>query len=97
MSSIGPLSQIFSSTILFAMPRSAVNLYRFRNEIENQLLVQHRTQKEVLSWLASEGVPITIDILKARHQSRQAPTGSSGAGEATPPRSNCCAGKKDRH
>ena len=48
------------------MPRSAVNLYRFRNEIENQLLVQHRTQKEVLSWLASEGVPITIDILKAR-------------------------------
>ena len=46
------------------MPRSAVNLDRFRDEIENQLLVQHRTQKEVLSWLASEGVPITIDILR---------------------------------
>jgi hypothetical protein len=48
------------------MPRSAVDIDRFRTEIEKQLLVDHRTQKEVLSWLETQGVSITLRQLGLR-------------------------------
>jgi hypothetical protein len=48
------------------MPRSAVNLDRFRTEIEKQLLVDRRTQKDVVNWLQSQGVSITLRQLGMR-------------------------------
>ena len=48
------------------MPRSAVDIGRFRTEIEKQLLVDHRTQKEVASWLETQGVSITLRQLGLR-------------------------------
>jgi hypothetical protein len=46
------------------MPRSAVDIGRFRPQIEQRLLVEHRTQKDVVSWLESQGVSLTVRQLK---------------------------------
>jgi hypothetical protein len=48
------------------MPRAAVDLDRFRQQIEKRLLVDHQTQKDVVNWLKTEGISVTIDLLKAR-------------------------------
>jgi hypothetical protein len=48
------------------MPKSAVDISRFRIQIEKQLLVDHRTQKEVVSWLETQGVSITLRQLGLR-------------------------------
>jgi hypothetical protein len=48
------------------MPRTAVDLSKFRTQIERRLLIHHHTQKDVLNWLKTVGVSVTIDQLKAR-------------------------------
>lgn len=48
------------------MPRTAVDIDRFREENEKRLLLNHHTQKEVVDWLQAEGVSITVPILKKR-------------------------------
>ena len=46
------------------MPRSAVDIGRFRPQIEKKLLVEHRTQKDVISWLESQGISLIVSQLK---------------------------------
>jgi hypothetical protein len=46
------------------MPRSAVDIDRFRPQIEKKLLVEHRTQKDVVTWLGTRGISLTVGQLK---------------------------------
>jgi hypothetical protein len=46
------------------MPRSAVDIGRFRPQIEKKLLVDHSTQKDVVSWLETQGISLTVSQLK---------------------------------
>jgi hypothetical protein len=46
------------------MPRSAVDIDRFRPQIEKKLLVEHRTQKDVVNWLGTQGISLTVGQLK---------------------------------
>jgi hypothetical protein len=48
------------------MPPAAVDISRFRAQIEKRILVDHHKQIEVVNWLRTEGVSITAGILKAR-------------------------------
>jgi hypothetical protein len=50
------------------MPRSAVDIGRFRPQIEQKLLVEHRTQKDVVSWLESQGISLTVRQLKQQYK-----------------------------
>jgi hypothetical protein len=47
------------------MPRPAVDLEGFRNEIERRIKAHH-TQTEILSWLANQGCRISRNTLSAR-------------------------------
>jgi hypothetical protein len=46
------------------MLRSAVDIDRFRPQIEKKLLVEHRTQKDVVTWLGTRGISLTVGRLK---------------------------------
>jgi hypothetical protein len=46
------------------MPRSAIDIGRFRPQIEKKLLVEHHTQKDVVGWLESQGISLTVGQLK---------------------------------
>ena len=66
MSSIAFLREILFPAILHSMPPTTADLDRFRDEIEKRLLLNRRTQKQVVNWLQQEGVSFTVPILKNR-------------------------------
>jgi hypothetical protein len=48
------------------MPRPAVDLEPYRDEIERRLLQNHQGHAEVLAWLETEGVTIALNTLRRR-------------------------------
>ena len=50
------------------MPRSAIDIGRFRPQIEKKLLVEHHTQKDVVGWLESQGISLTVSQLKQQYK-----------------------------
>jgi hypothetical protein len=63
-SSIDLSTRIIVRDDIRPMPRSAVDIDRFRPQIEKKLLVEHRTQKDVIDWLETREVFLTVGQLK---------------------------------
>jgi hypothetical protein len=74
-SSIDLSTRIIVRDDIRPMPRSAVDIDRFRPQIEKKLLLEHRTQKDVVCWLETRGVFLTVGQL-----SNNVKTGVSAAG-----------------
>jgi hypothetical protein len=47
------------------MPRSAIDLEGFRDEIERRIALRH-THRQILSWLAGNGLIISKNALSSR-------------------------------
>ena len=48
------------------MPRPKVNLDRLRPEIEQRIILRKQSHKEVLAWLATQGIVINRKTLQRR-------------------------------
>lgn len=48
------------------MPRPEVNLDRLRPEIEQRIILRKQSHKEVLAWLATQGIVINRKTLQRR-------------------------------
>ena len=58
----GPLIYLFSH-LPARMPRPEVNLDRLRPEIEQRIILRKQSHKEVLAWLATQGIFINRKTL----------------------------------